>query len=314
MKTALLHLCLLGLALCHAGAQPPQIPAAGLPFPPVPQSPIALFRMLLATNAEGRTQWITKWKPAQRQYLESKVAEFTKLAVEEREMRLQTLELRWYLPQLMTMTMTPAERIARLASIPQPQRSMLEAKLVTWDIQLPATKKDLLDHLQAVSVVMFPSPGSSENAWRGLPAERQEELRRQFENYNALPEERREQVLAHFKLYFEFTPAEKSKALQKLTSAQQAQMKKTLAPFEILPPPLREKALTGVQKFAELSPAERAAFLQSADRWKKMSEAEREKWRLRAAQVQKTRALIPPPPLPPTANRTLPTPTLVATN
>jgi hypothetical protein len=312
MKTALFHLCFLGLALCHAGAQPPQIPAAGLPFPPLPQSPVALFRMLLATNEEGRTQWITKWKPAQRQYLESKVAEFTKLTADEREMRLQTLELRWYLPQLMTMA--PAERTARFASIPQPQRAMLEAKLATWDIQLPDIKKDLLANVPVVSMVMFPSPGTSENAWRGLPAERQEELRRQFENYNALPEERREQVLAHFKLYFEFTPAEKSKALQKLTIAQRAQMKKTLAPFEILPPPLREKALTGVQKFAELSPAERAAFLQSAARWEKMSEAEREKWRQRAAQVQKTRALIPPPPLPPTASRTLSAPALAGTH
>src|SRR5215203_2239886 len=103
MKTALLQLWFLGLALCHAGAQPPEIPAPGLPFPPLPQSPVAVFRMLLATNEEGRTQWITKWKPAQRQYLESKVAEFTKLTANEREVRLQTLELRWYLPQLMTM-------------------------------------------------------------------------------------------------------------------------------------------------------------------------------------------------------------------
>jgi hypothetical protein len=311
MKTALLHLCFFGLALCHAGAQPPQTPVASLPFPPLPQSPVAIFRMLLATNEEGRTQWITKWKPAQRQYLESKVAEFTKLAADEREMRLQTLELRWYLPQLMTMT--PAERTARLASIPPPQRSMLQTKLATWDIQPPDIKKDLLDHVQVVSMVMFPSPGS-EKAWSGLPAERQEELRRQFENLNALPEERRERILAHFKLYFEFTPAEKNKALQRLTIAQRIQMQKTLAPFEILPPPLREKALTGVQKFSELSPADRALFLQSAARWEKISEAEREKWRLRAAQAQKARALIPPPPRPPTASRAFQMPTLAGTN
>jgi hypothetical protein len=310
MKTALLHLYLFGLALCHAAAQPAPIRAPGLPFPPLPPSPVAIFRMLLATNEEGRTQWITKWKPTQRQYLESKVAEFTKLAADEREIRLQTLELRWYLPQLMTMT--PAERKARLESIPPPQRSMLETKLATWDILLPDIKKDILDNVQVVSVVLFPSPGG-ENVLRGLPPERQEELRRQFENLNALPEERREQVLAHFKLYFEFTPAEKTKALQRLTIAQRAQMRKTLAPLEILPPPLREKALTGVEKFSELSPAERAAFLQSAARWEKMSEAEREKWRQRAAQVQKTRALILPPH-PSAASRPRPAPTLVATN
>src|SRR5947207_4469637 len=114
MKRALIHFCFVALSLCGAVAQPPA-PKAQLPYPPLPSSPVAIFRMLLATNEDGRAQWITKWKPTQRQYLEDKVAEFTKLSASERELRLQTLELHWYLPKLMKMSF--AERAARLATM-----------------------------------------------------------------------------------------------------------------------------------------------------------------------------------------------------
>jgi len=120
-------------------------------------------------------------------------------------------------------------------------------------------------------------------------------------------------VLADFKLYFEFSAAEKIKALKRLSGTEQARLQQTIAPFEILPPPVRQQALDGLKKFSGLSLADRAAFLQSAERWQKMSEAEREKWRQKAAQMQKARALLPPPPMPPAAARP-PATALVSTN
>lgn len=314
MKRVFIQLCIVGFTLCHASAQP-ALPGAApnnLPYPPMPASPVAVFRMLLATNEEGRTQWIAKWKPAQRGVLEGKIAEFKKLSPAEREIRLQTLELRWYLPQLMMMNF--AERTARLATIPEPERTLLTSKLKTWDIQPPEIKEDLMEYQQVIGVVMFPSAGSTnDNVLRGLPRERQEELNRQFEHLNALPDERRERVLADFQRYFEFSPGEKIKAMKRLTETQQVQLQQRLAPFEILPPAVRQQALAGFNKFAELSPPERAAFLQSAERWQKMNEAEREKWRQLAARLQKARALIPPPPMPPAIARP-PGTALVGTN
>ena len=129
-----------------------------------------------------------------------------------------------------------------------------------------------------------------------------------------MPEDRRERVLANFKLYFEFTPDEKNKTLKQLTATEREQMQQTLAPLEILPPALRQQALAGFKKFAELSPAERAAFLQSAKRWQNMSEAERQKWRQMSEQVKKARTVLPSPPMPPVVERKSPTTTLVTTN
>lgn len=269
--------------------------------------------MLLSTNESGRSQWIARWKPAQREYLEAKVAEFTNLSAEEREARLQTLQLRWYLPQLMKMNF--AERTTRLASLAEPDRALLASKLRAWDIQVPEIKQDLLDHQEVIGVVMFPSSGAAgESVLRALPSDRQEELRRQFERLNQLPEDRRGRVLANFEHYFTFTPSEKTRTLNRLTITERAQMQQALAPFEILPPPMRQQALTGFKKFAELSLGERAAFLQSAERWQKMTEAERDHWRKITARIEKARALMPPPPMPPTVQRPLPPTPLVATN
>lgn len=316
MKRALLQLCLIGFASYCVSAQP-ALPNAGvaLPYPPMASSPVAIFRMLLATNELGRSQWIAKWKPAQREYLEGKIAEFTILSAEQRETRLQTLQLRWYLPQLMKMDST--ERNTRLATVAEPDRTLLASKLRTWDIQMPQFKQDLLDLNEVIGIVMFPSSGAGgENVLRTLPPQRQEELRRQFAQLHRMPEDRRERVLANFQLYFGFTPDEKTKTLKRLTSTERAQMQQTLAPFEILPPSLRQQALVGFKKFAELSLVERAAFLQSAERWQKMNEAEREKWRQMAARIQKVRILLPPPPIPmPPAIGAAPNPfPLVATN
>jgi len=191
MKIFPIQLCFVWLTLSGVSAQPmAQNSTPAMPYPPLPPSPVAIFRMLLATNETGRTQWIAKWKPAQRDYLESKVAEFTKLSVSERELRLQTLELRWYLPQLMKMN--SAERIARLAAMPERERTLLESKLQTWDSKPSQIKQDLLDYHEAISILMFPGGGAtSENVLRGLPPERQAELQKQFEHLNQLPAERR---------------------------------------------------------------------------------------------------------------------------
>src|SRR5688500_3995213 len=130
MKQVLFQFCFIGLAAFCVSAQPGPGATGTLPYPPMPSSPVAVFRMLLATNESGRAQWIAKWKPTRREYLEGKIAEFANLSAVEREARLQTLQLRWYLPQLMKMG--SAERAARLATIAEPDRTVLASKLKAW--------------------------------------------------------------------------------------------------------------------------------------------------------------------------------------
>jgi hypothetical protein len=296
-----LQLGLLLLTLCGTNAQPgPANVTARAPLPPLPPSPVATFRMLLETNETGRNQWLALHKPAQRQYLESKVAEYTALAPEERTARLQSLQLRWYLPQLMKMS--PADRAARLAQIPQPDRALLEGKLRTWTILPPTMQKDLLDNQLAISVfVSAKQAGTNDAGLTGLSAARRKELEEQFQQLDELPEARRALAIANYERFFGLPTQEQSQVLRKLTPTETAQMQQTLVSFNRLSPEERVQAMAGFRKFSELSSADRTAFLQTAERWQAMSEADRENWRKMVARLRSAGAI--PPPLPTVARK-----------
>ncbi|HTD66156.1 MAG TPA: DUF3106 domain-containing protein [Candidatus Limnocylindria bacterium] len=300
MKRAF-QICVVSFALCGVSRAAEQTNIAII-TPPLPLSPVQIFRTLLTTNAVGRAQWLALRSPAQRQYLDDKLKEYEALPAAEREDRLQTLQLRWYLPLLMKMDRT--ERTRQLAQIPQPDRALLEAKLETWDILPPALRSDILTNQMAISVFLPSAQSGNDNVLRALSPERREELQRQFEHLDNLPAERREQIFAHFKKFFELAPGEKNKALGKLAPTDREQMQRTLVTFGGLEKEQREQAMAGFKKFSELTLPERAAFLKTVERWQKMTEPERERWREIARRLQDARAKYPPPPMPSSAQRT----------
>jgi hypothetical protein len=281
------------------------------PVPPktFPASPVALFRMLLMTNAAGREQWLAQKSPQQRDYIAAKIQEFETLAPAERENRLQTLQLRWVMPLLMKMTLV--ERTERLATLPAEERALIEKQFPrTWDILPPPVRQDVLENQMALGY-FIPGSGSS-NVWTAMTAAQREELQRQFENLDKMPPVRRNQAMERFKQFVERPSAEKDKALDRLTASERTQMEQTLTKFDNLPAGQREQALAGFRKFAELSPADRAAFLKSAQQWQKMSAADRERWRKIVVTLQAAKIIKPPSPVRSAALQ--PTASLVATN
>jgi hypothetical protein len=284
----------------------PAAPAPKVLLPPLPSSPVDLFRKLLATNAAGRQQWLETKPLATRQYVESKVNEYEALPAEQREARLQALEMRWYMRYFMSMN--PLERAPRLAAVPEPERRLLQRQLGQWDILPPQLKKDVLENENLIRVVVGET-GKVENIFATMTDEQKAELERQYERWNQLPPERREQIMANFKKVFEMPDADRNKALARLTETERAQMEATLSRFGSLSKDEREQAMQGFKKFAELSPAEQAAFLKTAQRWKTMSEEEKQLWRKVVASLQEKRS----PPLPPTQS-SVRAPTLSSTN
>lgn len=303
------HFFQLGLILAWCGAAGAAELAETRPLPPTPPSlplpvsPVQTFRMLLATNAAGREAWLALRTPAQRQILENKIKEYASLSVAEREERLQALQLRWYLPQLMKLATT--ERTQQLARIPQPDRAVLEYKLRSWTILPPEIQREILEHQEMINVFLpVHQGGASDSALRSLPPARQQELAEQFERWNALPPAQRDRILGNVQRYFVLTPAEKTKVAAQLAKAGPAPLPPPLTAFGGLPMEQREQAMAGFKKFAALPPAERADFLKTAERWQTMSGAERERWRQLSARLQKAKAPMPPmPPLPSAALR-----------
>lgn len=300
MNRAWLQFVVLVLVVMGAQAQPAisdatsaRVPSR-LPLPPLPMSPVDTFRMLLATNEAGREQWLSLRKPEQRDIVQAKIIEFSSLSEEAREARLQALQLRWYLPQLMQLS--AADRAVRLKQIPEPDRQLLADKLKTWEILPPPIRQDLLENQLAISVFVAARHGTPTEVLPRVTAQ-PGELDKQVKQFSDLPAHRREQAIANFERFFSLPTNEQSKALQKLTTTDVAHMQQTLTRLDQLPPEQRAQALAGFKKFSELSPADRAAFLKSAERWQAMSEAERERWRKTVARLRGAGA-IPTPPMP----------------
>ena len=253
-----------------ASASVGRVPAALIPPPPV--SPVAFFRQLLALAPEERTRSLTNRSPELRARILAKVDEYLALPPEERELRLQATELRWYLTPLLRL---PADqREARLGSIPESYRALVRQRLGQWSILPPALQQEFLTNDQPVhyfaQVATSNAPAASAVSQR---------------------------LAAQFDRFFELTPAEKKQTLGTLSPAERAEMEKTLQTFEKLPPRQRLQCLHNYATFAGMSATERAEFLKNAGRWAQLTPAERQAWRDLVAHVPAWKPL-PAPAIP----------------
>lgn len=303
-----------GLMLCfsataqNAPAPVPPVKLSSAPanlLPPLLPSPVAYFRQLLAMTPQERASSLTNRPAAVRERILAKVGEYLALNPNERELRLDATELRWYLLPLLHEP--PANRDARLAQVPDNFRELIQSRLDQWDALPAESRQEFLDNEQTlryfshVDVATVPVPAPDQSHW------------------NALPEANRQKIIALFDQFSKLTPEEKQKTLGTLSAAERAQMDQTLQTFGKLPPAQRAQCVRAYTEFAGMSPQDRAEFLKSADRWAQMTPKERQAWRDLIAQVPLWPPVRPanimppqPPPLPPhPAPRN---PPMVATN
>jgi hypothetical protein len=302
------------LALCAAGLLPvfpapaqnsPNLPPvksfsvpAGI-VPPPPQSPVTVFRQLLAMTPQERADYLTNRPPEIRDRILAKVREYLALGPDERELRLNATELRWYL--LPMLRESPPDRDTRLAQVPDELRDLVKSRLEQWDALTPQSRQEFLDneptlhyfsHVEPTNAL--PEPGAQRGPGDAAQA-----------RWQALSEDERRKITAQFNRFFELTPDEKQKTLNTLSIAERAQMEKTLQSFDKLPLAQRTQCVRAFTKFAGMSPADRAAFLKNAERWSQLPPKERQAWRDLVAQVPlwpplPTACIMPPmpPPLP----------------
>jgi hypothetical protein len=280
------------------------------PLPPV-RPPISFFRELLAMNAAERKQALTNRLPEIQKQILAKVREYELIDPDERELRLRVTELRWDL--LSVMTAPAADRPARLAAIPEPDRQLVEARLQAWDKLPPEVQKEFLANEATLSYLAEIEGRTVEQRRQTLenisPA-RRAMLEQGINQWHSMSEDQRRKMLDRFREFFELTAEEKQKALNTLSEPERRQIEKTLRTFGGLSPDLRDLCLRSFEKFAGLSLAERQQFLKSAERWERMLPAERQTWR---ELVRRLPPPLPPrpPPLPPRPTQPVPA---VATN
>jgi hypothetical protein len=260
------------LAIC-AAVQLAAFPlfAGNPPKPPDPvksfsaprtNSPVDLFRQLLAMTPDERENFLTNKPPEIRARILAKVAEYESLDPDERELRLRATELRWYLLPLLREP--PEDRAAQLARVPDNLRELIQNRLEEWTILPPSLQQEFLE--------MDVSNNPAENSARG-----QSDV--ESAHWKSLSEAERRQITDGFNQFFELTPDEKQKTLNTLSDAERAQMEKTLQSFEKLPSAQRAECVSAFAKFASMDARQQAEFLKNAARWSEMSPAERQAWR-----------------------------------
>ncbi|MDB6121762.1 MAG: hypothetical protein JWQ71_755 [Pedosphaera sp.] len=278
---------------------PPPPPVAPVPLMRLPgaaglRSPVDSFRKLLAMTDAERDKFLLGHLPENRKRLLEKIHEYQAMTADERELVLRATQLRWYL--LHFMQAPPVNRLAELAMIPDAvDRGLVEDRLQLWDRLSPTQQKEVLEYETTKHYFVGQSSEAQAKTLQNLPLREREELSRKLKSWQELPANQREQMDARFREFFELTEADKQKTLQVLPEAERQQMDKVLQKFAKLPKEKREKCIQSFTKFASLTDDERQEFLRNAERWDKMSPAERQAWR------NLVNRLPDMPPMPPAA-------------
>ena len=286
---------------------PPEPDALVPPLPPA-KSPVGFFRELLAMNALERKQALANRSPENQKRILAKVREYASVDPDQRELRLQVTELRWYLLPLITAPAT--NRAAQLAAVPDRVRQLVADRLREWDKLSADVQKELLAN-EATLRHLTEIEGRTEDQRRkilwGLSPARRQKLQEGIDRWNGMPEEQRRKMLSRFKAFFDLTANDKEKALRTLSAPERRQIEKTLRTFGSLPPDQRAKCIHSVEKFANLSLEDRQQFLKNAERWKLLTPSQRQDWR---ELVNRLPPPLPPdwPPLPPSRHSLRPAP------
>ncbi len=272
-------------------AQTGQVPATNL-TEAVWVSPIAEFRSWLALTPAEREQVLAQRPARQRDAIQAKLREYDSLSAPDRERRLRTTELRWYLPPLMSMPMS--NRNARVALIPAPDRKFVEDRLQQWDLLPPEVRQDVLRNETAINYFLRVDPASvAKTETPALPLKPSPRTRQ------APSAPTPQQALSsQVQEFLDLSPREKEKTLQSFSDIERLEMEKTLQAFARLSPEERNRCIESFGKFATMTRAQQLQFLKSAERWQAMSLEDRAAWRNLVNALPPLPPVIEAPPIP----------------
>ncbi len=277
------------------------LPASDVsPVPASPKSPVDFFRELLSMDANERIERLAGRNPEDRKAILAKLQEYESLTPEERELRLSTTQLHWYMLRFMK---TPTTNwSAQLDLIPKADRALVEDRINQWTILPPQLQAEVLEY-ESTKEYFLGGHGDAkiQKNLQSLPENKRREMEESLVRWNALAPDQRKRMTDQFRHFFELTPGEREKTLRSLSEPDREQMKNTLQSFARLPKATREICLQSFGRFATMSSHEQQQFLKNAERWREMSPSERDAWRRLVRHLEQTPPMPPGlDPLPPT--------------
>lgn len=277
-----------------ASARVPTLPP---PAPPAISSPVDFFRELLALTPAKRKDALAGRPDENQRMILAKVHEYEALSANERELRLRSTELRWYL--LSFMQTPPTNRLAQLERVPAELRPLVEVRVAAWDEMPENLRRELLQNEAAIRHLnerrdQLPSPGNADPGG---------ELAFATHRWVSMEEGQRRDLLNRFEQFFGLSAREQQVTLESLSATERRQIQATLASFANLSAAQRAQCIRSLNQFANLSPEERKQFLVDAGKWQRMTPDHRKAWRDMVTRLSLQ------PPLPPGAGQMPPLPT-----
>jgi hypothetical protein len=255
-------------------------------------------------------QAVAQKPEAKRKALQAKLEEYRNLVAEEREARLRLVELWYYLQPLISLA--PAERPAKLATVPVASRPLVEERLKWWDLVPQEHRKQFLENELAIQyfVRLDSSTPAQRERLAGKSAEEWKILEEKLQQWSARPPEERVKMYQHFQDFFDLSEKERDKMLHALSEEERQKLQGSLEAFEKLPAHQRATCIESFRKFSNLSKEERDQFLHNVERWQEMSPRDRQNWvnliNLLPAQAGPPMPTDPPPRSPPGTGQTAP--------
>jgi hypothetical protein len=260
-------------------------------------SPVVYFRGILGMTPAERSRALAGKSADFQKGILSKVKEYQALPADLREIRLRQTQLRWDL--LTLMKSAPEARPPLLKDVPPADRALLENRLHEWDLTPKAAQAAFLTNasfLESYQHWLSDSALEQTTILDKWPASRRQQWTNELARWQALPEDRRQQLSAQFRQLFDLDADRQKTTLNNFTEEERQQMETALDNFASLSPSQRKACVDSFEKFANMTAAERDQFLGNAARWEAMTPDDRKLWR---AVVNTFPALPPMPPMPP---------------
>lgn len=227
------------------------------PQAPLPPSPVEEFRNWLVMPAEKLDLALADRPSEKRGVLLRKVNYYKALGYEERERRLQLVELRWYLSPLLAAS--SEERGRQIRFVPERYQSVVKTRLDHWEMLPPEFQRQVLEtELGMQYLILLPQPKAGPVI---VPLPSEPPFSAQIQQIFALAPDHRVRMLSTF------------------PDAERSEIQRTLDIFAQLPPELRRACIESFDRLARMSVAERREFLRNAERWQALSPVERTTWK-----------------------------------
>lgn len=297
--------------LTGAAAQQGAARAGAIPPTPVLVSRVEPFRQLLAADVVERERLLALRPVPQREQFRTALRDYDSLTSDERERRLQVLELRFQLTYLIPLG--AEARTQALARLPAAHQPVVRERLDYWNQLRPEVQQTLLrnerlmrDFVSRIASAYRPPMPRGVQSSNVLG-----QINQAASRWNSLPESKRAAAEQAFRRMFELGSTEAAAGMFPQTELED--MKRVLERFKHLSPAGKNLCLRSLGELLKMSTEELQIFLRSAEEWQKISPTDREAWK---NLVKKSPVIPPYPPgfLKPRLSPAPPPATLASTN